>query len=110
MQVELLPLCMMSADLSAGQLPLLVTLRKFITKSVGIAEPDSQAGMCAATQFAGLLGMLATVYSNNSFCAATPASAAGATAAETLLKHAAVQLLPALQVGCPLCVPVVEGC
>jgi hypothetical protein len=88
-QVELLPLCC-SADLSLGQLPLLATLRKFVTKSVGIPEPDREAAMFTATQLAALLGTLAANYSSR------PASAG--SAADTLMQHAAVQLLPALEV------------
>lgn len=89
MQVELLPLCH-TADLSHGQLPLLATLRKFVTKSVGIPEPDREAAMFTATQLAALLGMLAAGY------ASRPTAPGGA--ADTLIQHAAMQLLPALQV------------
>lgn len=89
--MELLPLCL-HADLSAGQLPLLVTLRKFIAKSAGIAEPDREAAMLTATQLAALLGILATTHAHS------PAAAAAGGPADTLMQHAAVQLLPALQV------------
>jgi hypothetical protein len=67
-----------------------VTLRKFIVKSAGIAEPDREAAMLTTTQLAALLGMFATTYANS------PAAAGGP--ADTLMQHAAVQLLPALQV------------
>lgn len=92
-QVELMPLCL-SAGLSAGQLPLLATLRKFITKSVGILEPDREAALIATTQFAALLGALAGGYASG-----TAAPAQGGNA-DSLLQHAAVQLLPSLQVSC----------
>lgn len=91
LQVELLPLSV-SAELEHGQLPLLATLRKFIVKSVGIPEPDGEAGMLAATQFAALLGSLAAAYGSGG-TAAPPGGPA-----DTLLRHACVQLLPALQV------------
>lgn len=87
-----MPLCL-NSDLSAGQLPLLATLRKFITKSVGIMEPDREAALIATTQFAALLGALAAAYANG-----LTATAAGGNA-DTLLQHAAVQLLPSLQVS-----------
>jgi hypothetical protein len=81
----------MTAELSNGQLPLLVTLRKFIVKSVGIPEPDREASMIAATQLAALLGTMASVYASSHTTQGGPA--------DTLMQHAAVQLLPALQVS-----------
>lgn len=91
LQVELLPLCV-TVDLEHGQLPLLATLRKFIVKSAGIPEPDREAGMLAATQFVTLLGTLAAAYASSH-------TAAPGGPADVLLRHAAVQLLPALQVS-----------
>lgn len=91
LQVELLPLCV-TVDLEHGQLPLLATLRKFIVKSAGIPEPDREAGMLAATQFVTLLGTLAAAYASSH-------TAAPGGPADVLLCHAAVQLLPALQVS-----------
>lgn len=101
LQVELLPLCL-HEDIAAGQLPLLATLRKFIFKSVGIAEPDRQAAMSTATQFAALLGSLASTYATHCSC-----GVCAPPAADALLQHAAGQLLPALQVGG---VPQLAGC
>jgi len=76
-------------------MPLLVTLRKFIVKSAGLPEPDRAAATSAATQCAELLGALAVAYAG---CGGIRTDAAKANAA-ALLQHAAVQLLPALEVS-----------
>eukprot|EP00775_Hariotina_reticulata_P008895 gene8895-9072_t len=74
-------------DLSAGHLPLLATLRKFIVKSAGVPEPDRQAAMATALRLADMVANLAGGYD-------------GDGQSGILLKHAAAQLLPGLQVFC----------
>lgn len=92
-QVDLLPLCI-NSELTAGQLPLLASLRKFIVKSVGIPEPDREAAMSTATQVAALLTALAAAHRTS--CGS---GAGGSANADVLVQHAVVQLLPALQVS-----------
>lgn len=97
LQVELLPVCI-RCELTAGQLPLLATLRKFVIKSSGIPEPDRNAAMATATQVAALLGALSAAHPHSSSSSAAEGSEHQPPAG-VLVQHAAVQLLPALQVS-----------
>ncbi|WIA14201.1 hypothetical protein OEZ85_002740 [Tetradesmus obliquus] len=86
---QLLPLCG-GADLACGQLPLMASMRKFLVKASGIAEPDRTAAITTATKLAEMVARLACCCAS-----AAPGSQAG-----VLVQHTAAQLLPAFQVFC----------
>lgn len=87
----MLPVCGQT-DLSAGQLSLLATLRKFLVKAVSTPHPDRDAANAVATKLAELLGGLCS-----SCCSSGNSQTSDSCC--VLLQHAATHLLPALQVS-----------